>query len=145
MKYTAKLVGLGAMPQVSAISRFQLPAGVTPAEFQAGIAPHVERAQQIVQQAMAPQGGDAETKCACLLNAIPGLAADEANWTQGHDLCVQDPVNFEAQVRAAGWTPNCGGAGGGSGRVSNLSTAAKVGIGVGAAGVIGAIAFALLR
>lgn len=88
----------------------------------------------------------AEAQCNCLLSAIPGLATDETNWNQGHTLCLQDPANFEAQIRAAGWTPNCGNVSAGAGgRHSNLSTGAKVGIGIGVAGVIGALALAFIR
>lgn len=109
------------------------------------------------QRAMCPSCGGghstgdaspAEAHCACLLNAIPGLAADAPNFAQGHTLCMQDPAGFEAQVRGAGWTPHCdetSAAVSGGSALSHLPTVAKVGIGIGAVGIIGAIAFALLR
>lgn len=95
---------------------------------------------------------DFQERCACMLNAIPGIAESEENMQAGMALCVQDPTAFEQQVASAGWTTHCGTelVAAGATPLTRAgaflaSTEGKVAIGVGAAVVLGLGAWFVLR
>lgn len=88
---------------------------------------------------MAAADPQAAARCRCLLDAVPGVPTDQQQLAMS--VCMQDPDAFEGQVRGAGFTPACGGAGGAP---WYTTTGGKVALGVGVLAVLG-VGFALTR
>lgn len=86
----------------------------------------------------------ATERCRCMLDAVPGLDATQAQ--QGLSVCLQNPDAFAAQLSAAGLNAPCDASGGGIGPAEwYRTTPGMVGIAVGALALIGLGAAVLKR
>lgn len=86
----------------------------------------------------------AAPRCRCMLDAIPGLAQDQAMYSQGLQVCLQNPNAFAQQVASAGITATCDGDGSAA-TPWYRTTPGMLGIGLGAVAVLGLGAWAVSK